>query len=75
MPRYHFDIESKLKLLRNGKESEMLDDEAARKQAGTVLGDIVRIMVTSRLQHEVPSSVRNPIGTVICGVKRSLVNT
>ncbi len=74
MPRYHFDLKSDLQLFRDEKGSEMLDDEAAREEAIMMLGDIVRIMMGSRVQHEVTSSVRNQIGTVIFGVKLSLVN-
>ena len=73
MPRYHFDLESDRELYRDERGSEMSDDDTARDEALLVLGDIVRIMIASRVQHEVTSLVRNQTGTVIFGVKLSLV--
>ena len=73
MPRYHFDLESDLTLFRDGKGSELLDDQTAQEAALLVLGDIVRIMVASRVQDEVKTLGRNHVGTVVFGVKLSLV--
>ena len=73
MPRYHFDLESDVQHFRDEKGSELPDDEAAREEAVMLLGAIVRTMMASRVQHEVTSSVRNQIGTVIFGVRLSLV--
>ncbi len=73
MPRYHFDLESDLTLFRDEKGSEMLDDQTAQEELLTVLGDLVRIMTASRVQDEVTSLVRDQVGTVIFGVKLSLL--
>ncbi len=73
MPRYHFDLESDVQHFRDEQGSELPDDEAAREEAVMLLGAIVRTMMASRVQHEVTSSVRNQIGTVIFGVRLSLV--
>ena len=73
MPRYHFDLEGDLTLFRDGKGSDLLDDQTAQEAALLVLGDIVRIMVASRVQDEVKTLVRNQVGTVVFGVKLSLV--
>ncbi len=73
MPRYHFDLESDLRLFRDEKGSEMIDDQTAREEALIVIPDIVRTMLADRGQHDVTSLVRDQIGKTIFGVKLSLL--
>ncbi len=75
MPRYHFDLESDLRLFRDEKGSEMPDDQTAREEALIVIPDIVRTMLASRGQHKITSLVRDEVGTIIFGVKVSLVES
>ena len=72
MPRYFFDLDIGPRVIRDGRGTDLPEDEAAREAAVAVVPDIVRIMNLTGEAGQLTSIVRDAAGRVIFSLTMTL---